>query len=231
MARTGLSRHRKPEASRRIGAVASVTRMDDASYVATRRSLHGVAELLLAAPQHAACGRITLRAVPGGFATTHEPDIRVDGVTVVAGDRRVALDGRTPREVGAELGIVPGTLDAVYSDGSGVGLDDLLQVDPGHAARIAGAHATGDAALRALAPEQTPTLWPEHFDIGISLDEVNYGVSPGDGVITGPYMYVGPWQPPAVDDFWNQSFGAARELSGTVDEVVAFFEEGRRRVR
>ncbi|HET6165910.1 MAG TPA: hypothetical protein VFE07_03720 [Marmoricola sp.] len=202
----------------------------DDSFTATRRSLHGVAELLLAGPQHAACGKITLRTVAGGFGTTHTPDLRVEGGSLVAGDRRADIDARTPRDLGEELGIVPRTLDDVYSDGSGVGLDDRLEVRAADAARLAAAFAVGDAALRAVAPDITPVLWPEHFDIGISVGEVNYGVSPGDTTIRGPYMYVGPWQPPPVDDFWNQPFGVARELPESTEDVVAFFEEARTRL-
>ena len=36
-------------------------------------------------------------------------------------------------------------------------------------------------------------LWPEHFDLGITLDRVNYGSAPGDADIGVPYAYVGPW--------------------------------------
>jgi len=55
-------------------------------------------------------------------------------------------------------------------------------------------------------------------------------VSPGDALLGSPYMYVGPWEPPAADEFWNQPFGAARELTDDVDDVVAFFDEGRARL-
>jgi hypothetical protein len=37
-----------------------------------------------------------------------------------------------------------------------------------------------------------PVLWPEHFDIGITIDAVNYGASRGDDHIAEPYAYVGP---------------------------------------
>ena len=38
---------------------------------------------------------------------------------------------------------------------------------------------------------------------------VNYGISPGDMHIPGPYLYVGPHDgPPAADEFWNAPFGA-----------------------
>ena len=141
----------------------------DARLIATRRSLHGLAELVLAGPQHAQTGEITLRAVPGGFATTHTPDLRVEGTDVVGPTARVGIDGRSPAELAAALGVSATSLAAVYADGPGVEPDELLEVDADAAARIADAFASGDAALRALAPDQTPVLWPEHFDIGISV--------------------------------------------------------------
>jgi len=213
--------------------MATVTGMDVDAFTQTRRSLHGVAELLLAGPQHAVSGKITLRALPGGFGTTHTPDVRVEGATLVVADRRAPIDGRTAGALAAELGLQPGDLAAVYRDGSGLGMDDVLRVDEAAAARIAEAYSIGDRALRALVPEATPILWPEHFDIGISVDSerVNFGVSPGDSALEVPYMYVGPWEPPPADGFWNQSFGAARELPADVDAVVSFFEEGRSRLR
>src|SRR5215208_5257578 len=110
---------------------------DDTAFARTRRSLHGVAELLLAGPQHVESGKITLRPVRGGFGTTHTPDIRVEGRSVVAGERRAQIDGRTARKLAEEVGIEAHILDHVYSDGSGVGLDDELVVDAGAAARIA----------------------------------------------------------------------------------------------
>ena len=81
--------------------------------------------------------------------------------------------------------------------------------------------------MRAFAPDQEPVLWPEHFDLGISLDEVNYGVSPGDSQIPRPYAYVGPWSA-REGTFWNTPFGAARPLTELpdVDALVAFFHEG-----
>ncbi|MGY2875004.1 hypothetical protein ACVW00_002194 [Marmoricola sp. URHA0025 HA25] len=204
----------------------------DSTFTSTRLSLHGVAELLLAGPQHAASGKITLRAVPGGFATTHAPDVRVDGTAVVSGGRRAPIEGHTAREIGKELGLPAGDLSEVYSDGSGVTLDDVLRADSSAAARIARVYELGDQALRALAPDSTAILWPEHFDIGISLDaeRLNFGVSPGDSTLPAPYMYVGPWEPQPADAFWNQSFGAARELPDDVDSVVSFFDEARSRL-
>jgi hypothetical protein len=204
--------------------------MVDESFTATRVSLHAVAELLLAGPQHATSGKIALRALPGGFGTTLGPDVRVDGTDLLAGDRSVPIDGRTARELGEELGVQPVGLGQVYSDGSGIDVEHRLSVEAADAARIARAYAIGDQALRALGG--SPILWPEHFDIGITLEaeRVNLGVSPGDALLGVPYMYVGPWEPPAADGFWNQPFGAARELTDDVDDVVAFFDEGRARL-
>lgn len=75
-----------------------------------------------------------------------------------------------------------------------------------------------------------PVLWPEHFDVGVTLDEVNYGVSPGDDFVGVPYAYVGAHAPEKHrGEFWNAPFGAARELSmfEGVDDVLAFFMQGR----
>lgn len=206
--------------------------MTPATLATTIRALHGVAEQLLAGPQHADCQRIQLLPRAGGFGTRFTPDIRVEGVEVVVGDRRAAIDGCTIRELAAALGLEPQSLAHVYRDGSGVDVDEVLHVDPEAAERIAAAYALGDEALRAFAPDQTPILWPEHFDLGISLESerANYGVSPGDSFVTVPYMYAGPWEPRPVDDFWAQPFGAARELPATAEEAVAFFEDARSRL-
>ena len=202
--------------------------MDDA-YTATRRALHGVAELLLAGPQHRRSGTIRLRVTPGGFGTVAEPELHVDGPDLVAGPVRLPMDGATYAELGAALGVDPGAPRDLYHDGSGATLDDVVRLDPDAAHALATALAVGDDALRRLDPSQPPVLWPEHFDVGLSLDEVNYGVSPGDGYLAEPYAYVGPWQP-RTGDFWDAPFGAAQPLAvlGGADAVLAFFHEGRR---
>jgi hypothetical protein len=200
----------------------------DARLVTTRRSLHGVAELVLAGPQHAQTGEISLRSVPGGFATTHSPSLSVVGTEVLGLAGAFGINGQTPASLASALGLEATSLSAVYTDGSGVGLDDALEVDAAAAATIADAFAAGDAALRSLAPDETPILWPEHFDIGISAGEVNYGVSAGDGYLAAPYAYVGPWSPPAQDDYWNAPFGRAVPVE-EIDDLLAFFTDGRHR--
>lgn len=197
---------------------------------ATRRSLHGVAELVLAGPQYRQSADIRLRATPGGFGTVASPELRVDGHALTgAGELRVRINGRSCAELAAAAGITASALRDVYPDGPPVSADEPLVVDAAAASLLAEAFAAGDHALRALAPEAEPVLWPEHFDIAISLDEVNYGVSPGDTHIAEPYAYVGPWQfSGQLDDFWNFPFGAARPLRELPD-ILAFFREGRRR--
>ena len=92
--------------------------------------------------------------------------------------------------------------------------------------------------MQTVAPDRPRVLWPEHFDVGMDRDEVNYGVSPGDGFCPEPYAYVGPWAfsgraatDPADAAFWNAPFGASRTIRALGDEagVLAFFEEGMHR--
>jgi Electron transfer DM13 len=64
-------------------------------------------------------------------------------------------------------------------------------VDPTAAAALAAWFARGDAGLRAFATGEQPVLWPEHFDLGIAVDEVNYGISPGDAGHAIPCAYIG----------------------------------------
>jgi hypothetical protein len=200
----------------------------------TRRSLHAAAELLLAGPQHRRSGTIRLRVVSGGFATVAAPDVAVIGCEVASGPGRVALAGHALREVADALGFRAAAPEGVYADGSDVDPDEVLDLDLAAAQVTMDAFAAGDLALRALAPGTTPVLWPEHFDLGVTVDEVNYGVSPGDAQLPEPYAYVGPWRSDGlVGDFWNMPFGAARPLSGLdrPEDVESFFEEGRARTQ
>jgi hypothetical protein len=199
----------------------------------TRRSLHGVAELVLAGPQYRATGKLRLDVVPGGFATTTlSPRLRVDGSQVAGAEGvTVAIGGRTPRALGAELGVAAGRPEGGYNGGSGVDPDEMLALDPDQASVILGALALGHDALVAFAAGETPVLWPEHFDVAIRVHDVNFGVSPGDGYLEEPYAYVGVSAPPAGDAFWNAPFGAAAALRELPDAaaVTRFFAEGRER--
>jgi hypothetical protein len=199
--------------------------MTEQALVATRRSLHAVAELVIAGPQQASTGDIRLQVVPGGFAGMTS-GVRVDGADLVWGGGRTRLAG-TCRTLAAAAGLTAVAPDA-YEQGSGVDIDEELDLDPDATALLLGWFARGDAALQAFAPSEERVLWPEHFDVGYALDEVNYGVSPGDDGHTAPYAYVGPWTQ-REGPFWNAPFGAARAAAElpTVTDVHEFFTQGR----
>jgi hypothetical protein len=201
--------------------------MDERVLIATRRALHGVAENVIAGPQYRSDGTIRLKVTPDGFAGVTSP-LRVQGTDLVGPDGRWPLGG-TLRELGARAGVEAGPPEGLYTDSSGVDIDEPLTVDPAAAALLEGWFVRGDEGLRAFAPESAPVLWPEHFDLGITLDEVNYGASPGDSGHQRPYAYVAPWTP-REDEFWNAPFGALRDADDLPDAAAgaAFFAEGRR---
>jgi len=202
-------------------------RPDPEALTGTRRAWHGIAELILAGPQYRRSGTIRLRVAPGGFASVAEPDLRVEGHELVASGRRIPLNAVTCAELAAAVGVDVGAPAGLYDEGSGATPDDPVAVDAVAARYLGRCLALGDAALRRFAPEASPVLWPEHFDLGITIDAVNYGISLGDGYLAEPYAYVGPWTP-REGDFWNAPFGAARPLPALsdVDGVVTFFAAG-----
>ena len=200
--------------------------MDEHVVVATRHSLHAVAERLLAGPQYREHGEIRLQVTPGGFGQFAGP-LRVEGTEIVGGDRRVPLHG-TIGEIAAALQVEPGEPADLYAEHAEFGADEELAVDLAAAGLLLGWFARGDQALRKLAPAEEPILWPEHFDLGIAVDEVNYGVSPGDSGHPQPYAYVGPWTR-REGEFWNAPFGALRAAEELPDAeaLTAFFAAGR----
>jgi hypothetical protein len=89
--------------------------------------------------------------------------------------------------------------------------------------------------------QSTVQLWPEHFDVGTSLDfgrgdgaGVNLGLSAGDAFSEEPYVYIGPWGEarPGDPHFWNASFGAflPRTEAGDAEACVDFLRSGLARV-
>jgi hypothetical protein len=126
---------------------------------------------------------------------------------------------------------------AAYRAATPFAPDARLSIDSDSVALLAGWYELGDTALREFAERigegtQQPTLWPEHFDLGLTFDDVNYGVSPGDAHFAEPYLYVGPHGgPPRRDSFWNADFGAVRLIDQipSTTSAIAFFEQGRAR--
>ena len=203
--------------------------MTTISPAATRQSLHGIAELLLAGPQYRATAEIALRVTADGFATTAEPDLRFDGVAVVQGERRVAVAGLSYADVAGRLGVVAGKPADLYHDGSNAEPGDVITLDPAAVETFVAAFVAGDAALRRFAPDARPILWPEHFDVGITVGDVNYGLAPGDDHLPEPYAYVGS-HTPRTGEFWNMPFGAAKPVRELADvaAIVEFFATGQR---
>src|SRR4051794_32957556 len=104
--------------------------MDMAALAATRRSLHGGAELLLAGPQHRASDTIRLRVIDGGFATVAQPDLRVVGTWLCVGDQPAGrLKKITYWGLATALDLDLGAPDDLYRDGAGVASGDLIEVD------------------------------------------------------------------------------------------------------
>ena len=178
------------------------------AFPATMAALHRVAEQIVA-PARKPDNEIALQATPGGFGTPVFPydgaehQVRVDGAELVhsaGGEERRAPLTSLESARGAVAELVPGALG-----------DEPLGVEPDAAARLADWYAFGAAVLRELGGE--PILWPEHFDIAVELDEVNYGFSPGDADHAEPYAYVGPWTAPPAGPLWNATGFPGAELS------------------
>lgn len=226
-----------PGAPFRTGAAArSVTRLMADELIATRLTLHAVAEQVLRALRLELTGNeIALRVVGGGFATPPLPGggwAGVEGTDVV----RVEPDGtirRTPltslRAAGTHVGLA-----------TAAELDDApLDVVPEAARRLTAALAIGDRALALLLAEAGPAddpssvhLWPEHFDVAVELGagdaRANYGVSPGDDQHPEPYAYVGPWTPPPTGPLWQATgFAGAEAGVDDPDGVVGFWRARR----
>jgi hypothetical protein len=218
-----------------------MTLTTSAAIIETRDAWHRVAEHVLAAGQFAAVGVIRLRPYPGGFSTVAEIDGRR---LAVVGDQLAVIEGSSircrplttlrdaARFAGVELG-----LRGSYPPVTSADPDTPLRVDRAAARVLADWYALADAALRRFAADLgetvDPILWPEHFDVGITVDATNYGASPGDSAFADPYLYVGPHEgPTSMHDFWNTPFGAAvpAHRIPTTDSAVAFCSEGRTRV-
>jgi hypothetical protein len=202
----------------------------ETTYVATRRQLRGIAESLVAGPQHRAAGTIRLAVRPDGFVGAALP-IGVHGVDFTWQDGSAALAG--PVTALAETaGVDYGPPDGVYAVVDALPVDAVLDVDPAAAEVVHRSLYAGGYALKQVLGDQHPVLWPEHFDVAVTEGEVNYGVSPGDDYHPMPYAYVGPWTQ-RTGSFWNAPFGAVRGLDPRHDvdelaaDVVAFLTEGR----
>lgn len=216
--------------------------MDAETLVRTRIALHALAEHLLAADLWRRTGRVGLRRTPGGFGQPEVLDddggrrrLRVDG------SRLVVLDGDTERweDLGTASAAATfaqaqlGAPSEVYTPETELRAEEDLGIEASAAVLIADWFDLGERAMeeiRRVHSARSPSilqLWPEHFDLAFSMDEVNLGASPGDGEHPEPYLYVGPWQK-VEGDFWNEPWGVSLPYSPdlTVSDGVDFLEAG-----
>jgi hypothetical protein len=204
--------------------------MESEAFISTRRQLRGLAESLIGGPQHRAAGTIRLAVRPDGFVGVALP-LAVRGTEFIWQDGSAALTG-TPGALAEAAGVDYGPPEGVYEIVDPLPADALLDIDPGAVELIDRSLYAGGYALKQVLPESHPVLWPEHFDVAVTEDEVNYGVSAGDSYHDTPYAYVGPWTP-RTGAFWNAPFGAVFSLDPThdVDQLAAaaaaFFQQGR----
>lgn len=212
-----------------------------AGFGVTRRSLHALAEHVLAPARHAANGKIGLRFTYHGFGTPFfgaDRQLRVEDGELVDGDRRHRLT--TLRAAAAFVGLELPAETAVYAPTTPAAYDEPLVVDTPSARALGdwyGFCASVLEQLRADAgdegvPERVQ-LWPEHFDIAIGLGpagaHANIGGSPGDDNHPEPYVYVSPWDPHPNDPYWNEPFGASLSYQAILEgaSALAFFRRGR----
>jgi hypothetical protein len=204
--------------------------MDNETYVATRRQLRGIAESFIAGPQYRSAGTIRLAVRPDGFTAVSIP-VAVHGSELVWGEDSAPLTA-TVGALALATGLGIGPPDGVYEIVDPLSSDDVLSIDPESAELVHRSLYAGGFALTTTLLEQHPVLWPEHFDVAVTENEVNYGVSPGDGFHPLPYAYVGPWTS-RIGAFWNAPFGAfmtlepAHDVDRLAADIAEFFERGR----
>ena len=142
-----------------------------------------------------------------------------DGTRVVVRADRLVVepDRSTPittvRAAAAFVGVALSAHPPVGHDLPPFEPDRHLEIDVDAAAVLADWWALGDEVLATLGE---PQLWPEHFDLAITVElpggvGVNVGFSPGDAGHDAPYVYVGPHDAAHFDrddPYWNAPFGA-----------------------
>ena len=164
---------------------------------------------------------------------------------VVTNDDDVPIT--TLRAGAARLGIALSDDPGVGHDLPPFAPDRPLPVDADASRWLAAWYAYGAGHLERLhgrfpdAAVSEAQLWPEHFDLAVTVDvggdAVNVGFSPGDGWLAEPYVYVGPHDTSDLTDaFWNAPFGsvlthaALRAAADPDDACAGFIDDGLRLV-
>jgi hypothetical protein len=197
----------------------------DDVYADTRRQVHGLAEALIAGPQYRSDGTIRLKVTSRGFAGT-KASLAIEGMEFVWAAGRAPLAGAVA-DLAVAAGIEAGPPVGAYDIAEPLADGAVLDLDTDSVRQLEESLRVGAEALESFAAEQ-PVLWPEHLDVAVTVDEVNYGVSGGDSYHVTPYAYVGPWKP-RTGPFWNAPFGAVLDMSTPTepDRLIRFFTQGR----
>src|SRR5258707_4369366 len=135
--------------------------VEDIFLIDARRQLRGVAESLIAGPQHRASGTIRLAVRPDGFTGVSIP-VAVHGTDLVFPTGSVPLVGPVSA---IAAGLDPGPPDAVYEIVDPLSADAVLDIDPAAAEWIHRSHYAGGHAIKDGLADQHPVIWPEHFDV------------------------------------------------------------------
>jgi hypothetical protein len=167
----------------------------DDVFVATRRRLRGAAESFIAGPQYRASNTIRLAVRPDGFTGAALP-VAVQGTELVWPQGSAPLAGPV-RALANAAGLAAGPPTGVYDVVDPLQPDDVLDVDAAAAELVYRSLYAGGHALKKILPEEHPVLWPEHFDVAVTEDEVNYGVSAETRITPGrtPTSVRGPLGP------------------------------------
>jgi hypothetical protein len=193
-------------------------------YGDTREALRRLAVYVLAPARKAVTGKIGLRSTLGGFGTPFFGDdeqLRVEGAALVhqRGDSADIAEITSLATLAAFTGVPLGDDPGVGADIPALGDGNApLTVNPSAGAAVGAWFGFGASVLEQRRAELNAggrdcsrvQLWPEHFDLGASIEGLNFGCSPGDAFSAEPYVYVGPWSRDGLDgEFWNAPFGAA----------------------
>ncbi|MGH9011992.1 MAG: hypothetical protein ACRDYF_19420 [Acidimicrobiia bacterium] len=214
----------------------------------TKEAMRRLACYVLSPARKTANGKIGLRYTYRGFGTPFfgaDEQLRVEGPSLIRqrGESAELIPITSLAEAAAFAGVSLSEDPGVGSDLPGLGDPDAaLPIDPSAAAGLGDWYGFSASVLEAFRAELKAAgracgrvqIWPEHFDMGCSIEGVNFGCSPGDGFLAEPYVYVGPWDTDGLRDggFWNASFGAVlpyKELlvaSDQRDTALEFLRRG-----
>lgn len=214
-----------------------------ASFVDTRLAVHALAEHVLSGVRYAAVGRIGLLPAADGVVTPtfERRAVGLSGLELVdrneTGERRTRVT--TLRAAAGYFGSALGA-PPLWTPVTAPDPDAPLAIGETDVQLLAAWFSLVGEALAVQAPDAVQTLWPEHFDLALTVSDadrgdITFGGSPGDAEHAQPYLYVLPPVPVPDGDrsFWNETFGAAvsYERIAASGDAAAFFADAAARIR